>query len=57
MLVALTSSWKALIFVLFLVLLPTVPLTIALTRAMQRRKQEPAPGELTRGREASTAFA
>jgi mono/diheme cytochrome c family protein len=56
MLVALTSSGKALIFVLFLVLLPTVPVTIALTRAMRRRKQGSVPGELTRGRTASTPF-
>ena len=56
MLVALTSSQKALIFALFLVLLPTVPLTIAFTRALRRRRLEPAPGELTRGRAASTPF-
>ena len=56
MLVALTSSQKALLFALFLVLLPTVPLTIALTRALRRRRLEPAPGELTRGRAASTPF-
>jgi mono/diheme cytochrome c family protein len=55
MLVALTSSWKALTFVLFLVLLPTVPLTIALTRAMRRERSEPF-GELTTGRAASTPF-
>jgi mono/diheme cytochrome c family protein len=56
MLVALTSSEKALLFVLFLVLLPTVPVTIALTRAMRRRRPEAASGELTRGRAASTPF-
>jgi mono/diheme cytochrome c family protein len=56
MLVALTSSEKALLFVLFLVLLPTVPVTIVLTRAMRRRKPEAASGELTRGRAASTPF-
>jgi mono/diheme cytochrome c family protein len=55
MLVALTSSEKALLFVLFLVLLPTVPVTIALTRAMRRRRPA-ASGELTRGRAASTPF-
>ena len=53
---ALTSSEKALLFVLFLVLLPTVPVTIALTRAMRRRRPEAASGELTRGRAASTPF-
>jgi mono/diheme cytochrome c family protein len=56
MLVALTSSEKALIFVFFLVLLPTVPLTIALTRATRRSKADPTFGEVTRGRAASTPF-
>lgn len=57
MLVALTSTEKALIFVLFLVLLPTVPLTIALTRALRRRPSEPhGSGDVTSGRAASTPF-
>ncbi len=56
MFVALTSSVKALIFVLFLVLIPTVPVTIALTRAMRRSSKGPTPRDVTTGRAASTPF-
>ena len=54
--VALTSSEKALVLVLFLVLLPTVPLAIALTRATRRAGTGPATGEVRSGRGASPPF-
>ncbi len=56
MTLALTSSAKALIFVLFLVLLPTVPITLAVTRAMHRGKGAPDERDMTEGRASSTPF-
>ena len=50
-----TSAVKALLFVLFLVLIPTVPITIAVSRAMRSRRM-PAERELTAGRASSTPF-
>ena len=56
MIVALTSSVKALIFVLFLVLVPTVPVTVLLVRAMRGARQGQAADDLVSGRAASTPF-
>jgi mono/diheme cytochrome c family protein len=56
MIVALTSGVKALIFVLFLVLIPTVPVTVLLVRAVRRSGQGPVEGDLISGRAASTPF-
>ena len=56
MIVALTSAAKALMFVLFLVLIPTVPVTVLLVRAMRGSRQATAEGDLVSGRAASTPF-
>jgi mono/diheme cytochrome c family protein len=56
MIVALTSGVKALIFVLFLVLIPTVPVTVLLVRAMRGSRQGTATGDLVSGHAASTPF-
>jgi sulfite dehydrogenase len=56
MIVALTSAARALIFVLFLVLIPTVPVTVLLVRAMRAPRQGPAESDLVSGRAASTPF-
>lgn len=56
MIVALTSAAKALIFVLFLVLLPTVPVTVLLVRGMRGSSRARAEGDLVSGRAASTPF-
>jgi mono/diheme cytochrome c family protein len=56
MVVALTSGEKALLFVLLLVLLPVVPITFALTRAMRSSRRAPDEREVTSGRAASTPF-
>ena len=54
--VALTNSVKALLFVLFLVLVPTVPVTIAMTRAMRRSRRGVSERDVVSGRAASTPF-
>jgi mono/diheme cytochrome c family protein len=54
-LIAMTSAVKALLFVLFLVLIPTVPITIAVSRAMRARRTADEH-ELTAGRASSTPF-
>src|SRR5687767_9524062 len=56
MVVALTNSMKALLFVFFLVLVPTVPVTVFLTRAMRRSRSAPSERDVTTGRAASTPF-
>jgi hypothetical protein len=56
MVVAMTSAVKALLFVLFLVLIPTVPITIAVTRAMHRATGGPEPRDVTTGRASATPF-
>jgi mono/diheme cytochrome c family protein len=53
---AMTSAVKALVFVLFLVLIPTVPVTLAVSRAMRRSRWAPDEREVTSGRAASTPF-
>ena len=56
MFLAMTSALKALLFVLFLVLIPTVPVTIAVSRAMRRTRRGPDEREVMSGRAASTPF-
>jgi hypothetical protein len=57
MIVALTNGVKALLFVLFLVLVPTLPVTIALTRATRRSRAGASEPDVVSGRAASTLSA
>jgi mono/diheme cytochrome c family protein len=54
--VAVSSAMKSFLFVFFLVLVPTVPVTIALTRAMRRSRRPPTERDVVSGRAASTPF-
>jgi len=53
---AVTNGLKAFLFVFFLVLVPTVPVTIFVTRAMRRSRRGPSERDLVSGRAASTPF-
>src|ERR1044072_6660014 len=56
MLGALTSAVRALVFVLFLVLIPTVPITLAFTRVLHRARDGPSSGDVRTGRTSSSPF-
>ena len=56
MIVAVTNGVKALLFVFFLVLVPTVPVTIAFTRGLRRSRDAQNKQDVVSGRAASTPF-
>jgi cytochrome c553 len=53
---ALSFSIRELLFVLFLVLVPTVPVTVALTLLFRRARTPVDASEVARGRSAATPF-